>query len=394
MQAAVKAQKTEGDPIQAFAGQEVLPSLEDRYRSRAFPRDLWRKMAGQGLFRMMLPEAEGGLGEKPEELVRAVEGFVAGGRDLGLCLSWLVHLLIHTRAIALFGTEAQRGRYLPRLVSGEWVGALAASEPETGADPRRMRSRAMEENGAFRLSGRKTFVTNGPVADLVIVLAPLGAHRGPETVTAFLVEASTPGFSRKPMDLGYLNTSPHGEILLEDCRLPAEAMLGRPGDGHARISRAVFGWERYLVTVGMAAAFRSLLDRAARWLAQEPDLGAGGQEDAGSREIARLHVALEAFREMAWGLAAEVLSRTELNRRLLERLLFLGEGLSDWWDRFSSLANRCGLPKDFPVGILMNDARILSVNQRLRSFQLDRIALSILENARRGPDSPQSAHEA
>lgn len=256
-----------------------------------------------------------------------------------------------------------------------------------------MRSRAMEDNGGFRLSGQKVFVTNGPVGDLLIVLAPLGARPHPETVAAFLVEASVPGLSRRPMDLGYLSTSPHGELLLEGCRLPADAMLGRPGDGHALISRAVFGWERYLVTVGVAAAFRSLLDRAAWWLAEKSNLGGSVQEPS-RQEIAKLHVSLEALREMARGLAAEALSRTNLDRRLLERLLFLSDGLCNWWNGFSSLAVRCGLPRDFPVGILMNDARILEVNQKLRTFQLDRIASSILENAKRGRNLPQPGHRA
>ena len=365
------------EEVQEFARQEILPSLVSRYEGREFSRELWRKMGRAGLFGLLVPEEYGGSGGRPEELVSAIEAFVTGGQDLGLCLSWIVHLLIHTRVIASFGTPEQKSRYLPALVMGECVGALAASEPGTGADPVKMRARAEAEDGCFRIRAHKIYITNGSVADVVIVLARTGEQPTRENISAFLVERSTPGFRcEQQMDLGYLNTSPHGELVFDDCRVPANCLLGRPGDGHRRISRAVFGWERYLVTVGMATSFRLLLDRAVAFLGMEkgPGTGAGGDL---SEQIAGFHIHLEALREMARGLAAEVLVRFDLDGRLLERLLFLGGSLAEWWDRFLEFFERASVPRVIPVAILINDARLLRVNQRLRSLQMKRLAESI-----------------
>ncbi|MEW6443535.1 MAG: acyl-CoA dehydrogenase family protein [bacterium] len=372
------------EAIREFAKEEVYPTLAGRYEGREFSRDLWQKMGRAGLFKFLVPKDLGGFGGRPEELVAAIEAFVAGGQDPGLCLSWIVHLLIHTRVIASFGTPGQKEKYLPALISGERVGALAASEPGTGANPVKMRARAVRQDGAFRLDARKIFITNGPVADVVIVLARTGEQPSKENISAFVVEASTPGFRcAQRMELGYLNTSPHGELAFEGCEVPQDCMLGRPGDGHLRISRAVFGWERTLVTSGMAAAFGILLDHTASFLGGVQRTGVGGSEAGESRqamreELAWFHVQLEALREMGRGLAAEVLRGFELDGRQMERLLFLGGSLNEWWERFVPFFERVSPPRDFPVPILMNDARILKVNLLLRSVQLGRIADSMM----------------
>jgi alkylation response protein AidB-like acyl-CoA dehydrogenase len=364
------------DEVYGFAKREVFPSLADRYEKREFSRGLWKKMAEAGLFGFLIPARYGGSDQGPEELVEAIEAFTQGGHDLGLCLSWLDHLLIHSRVIARFGSEKQRMEYLPSLVAGERVGALAASEPETGANPAKMKARADREEDTYRIHGHKIFITNGPVADLIIVLARTGPAPGKEGISAFLVDTATPGFRVKnEMDFGYLHTSPHGELLFEDCPVPAENLLGSLGDGHVRISRAVFAWERFMGVVTLAAHFRSILDGMVRVIT-----ASRATLDHETRNlVGELHITLEGFRESAKGLACEVLDRNDLDLRLKERLLFLVRLLTQWWKNLEPLRERVGENPDFPLGILLKDARLLQVNSGLYELQTARISEELLK---------------
>jgi alkylation response protein AidB-like acyl-CoA dehydrogenase len=364
------------EEVYNFAKREVFPSLADRYEKREFSRGLWKKMAEAGLFGFLIPPRYGGSGQGPEDLVESIEAFIHGGQDLGLCLAWLDHLLIHSHVIARFGSEKQREKYLPALVGGDRVGALAASEPETGANPVKMKARAERQEDTYRIHGHKIFITNGPVADVIIVLARTGPAPGKEGISAFLVDTAMPGFQVKnEMDFGFLHTSPHGELLFEDCIVPAENLLGNLGDGHVRISRAVFGWERFMGVVTLAAHFRSILDRTVRLVTAN-----GASLDQGTRTlVGELHITLEGLRESAKGLACEVLDRNDLDLRLTERLLFLVRLLTQWWEQLEPLRERLGENPDFPLGILLKDARLLHVNSGLYELQTARISEGLLK---------------
>jgi len=367
--------------VYTFARKEVFPTLAARYESRQFSRGLWKKMAGAGLFGFLIPTRYGGSAQGPEALVEAIEAFVLGGQDLGLCLSWLDHLLIHSHVIARFGSKQQRERTLPGLVTGERVGALAASEPETGANPVKMKARAERQDGTYRIHGHKLFITNGPVADLIIVLARTGPAPGKESISAFLMDTTTPGFRvKKEMDFGFLHTSPHGELLFDGCVVPAENLLGNLGDGHVRISRAVFGWERFMGMVILTAHFRLILDGMLRLMA---DRGAPPDGEARSL-VAELHITLEGLREFSKGLACEVLDRTDLDARLTERLLFVAGLLRHWWDRFQQLRQGVSEIPEFPLGILLKDAQLLNVGSQLYELQKARVAEKLIERVTAG----------
>ena len=367
--------------VYTFARKEVFSTLAARYESRQFSRDLWTKMAGAGLFGFLIPTRYGGSGQGPEALVEAIEAFLLGGQDLGLCLSWLDHLLIHSHVIARFGSEQQRERTLPGLVTGERVGALAASEPETGANPVKMKARAERQDGTYCIHGHKLFITNGPVADLIIVLARTGPAPGKEGISAFLLDTASPGFRVvQEMDFGFLHTSPHGELLFDGCVVPAENLLGNLGDGHVRISRAVFGWERFIGLVTLTAHFRLILDGMLRLMA---DRGAPPDGEARSL-VAELHITLEGLREFSKGLACEVLDRTELDTRLTERLLFVAGLLTQWWDRFQPLVKGVSEIPEFPLGILLKDAQLLNVGSQLYELQKARVAEKLIERVTAG----------
>ena len=364
------------EEVYEFARSEVFPSLADRYENREFSRGLWKKMAEAGLFGFLIPSQYGGSDQGAEDLVEAIEAFILGGQDLGLCLSWLDHLLIHSHVIARFGSEKQRKKHLPALVAGDRVGALAASEPETGANPVKMKAQAEKQEDTYRIHGHKIFITNGPVADLIIVLARTDPSSGKEGISAFLLDTTTPGFRVKnEMDFGFLHTSPHGELLFEDCSVPAENLLGSLGDGHVRISRAVFGWERFMGVVTLAAHFGSILDRMVQLIAE----GGANPDEKTRKLVAELHITLEGLRESAKGLACEVLDRNDLDRRLTERLLFLVRLLTQWWEQLEPLRERVGQNPGFPLGILLRDARLLDVNRSLYELQTARVFEELLK---------------
>lgn len=361
--------------IRSFAEEKVRSTLIDRYKNRVFSRDLWSEMAEMGLFRFLVPAEYGGSNGGPASLVEAVDAFLVGGHDLGLCLSWLDHLLIHTHVIVRFGSPEQKSRFLPSLVGGQRIGAMAASEPGNGADPSKMKARAEEDNDTYRIWGEKIFITNGPVADFVIVLARTGP--GKEGISAFLVETSSPGFRvRKEMDFGFLNTSPHGELVFEDCPVPKENLLGGLGEGHIRISRAVFAWERYLLLVALIVHFRVLFRYVLKHLCGTRE----SLSDTVRREIALMHVTLDGLGDIAGSLASEVLARTSLDRRLHERLLFLGSAVFRWRSQLDKLL--LGAPNSIEtplLSILLKDAKLLNVNQRLAALQLERVATQLLQ---------------
>lgn len=362
--------------IQQFARREILSTLDRRYADRAFSRDLWKRMAEAGLFGYLVPAEYGGSGQGPEALAEAIDAFVLGGQDLGLCLSWLDHLLIHSHVIARFGSGDQKRRHLPPLAAGDRIGALAASEPGTGANPARMRTRAERVSGGYRIRGEKIFITNGPVADFLIVLARTGP--GKEGITGFLVDTSTPGFSvREHMDFGFLQTSPHGRLAFEDCFVPEENLIGAPGDGHVRISRAVFGWERAMGFVALSAHFAALFEHVLDIRAHD----AAALTPQGRHRLAEAHVTLVGIRDASRQAAGEMLMRTEVDPPRLDRLLHLSHALVGWWERVEPELTELPERESFPLRILIQDARLVQINRRLFDLQMDRLAERLLRHA-------------
>jgi len=356
--------------IRAFAREQVLPTLARRYQERSFSRELWRQMADAGLFGFLAPEEFGGSNLGPEALLDAVDAFLDGGCDLGLCLSWLDHVMIHTHVIQRFGTPAQREASLPGLIGGDRIGALAASEPGTGADPGKMRCTATPENGGYAIRGQKVFITNGPLADRVIVLARTGPAPGKEGISAFLVDARGAGFQvRRVMDFGFLHTAPHAELIFHDCRVPGRNLLGGIGEGHTRVSRAVFAWERHILLWAMAAHFRAMLDR----LVEKIRRGAGARASQTEQRVAAAHVNLQGLREYARQRAVLALAGDRLDREGMERLLFMGHAFFRWWEDLQRLLRGVDIADDPVLAIQVNDARLLEIDRKLYRIQMGRI---------------------
>src|SRR5687768_2186189 len=226
-------QKTLRDEIVRFAQKELNNDLIGRDRSQTFDRDLWAQCGAMGLPGLPVPEDYGGSAADGLTTAIALEALGYGCRDSGLVFSICAHLLSCVVPLWKHGSEEQKRRWLPGLCDGTLVGVHAMTEPESGSDAFTMHTRATPHGDCWRINGTKTFITNGPVADLVIVFAMTdmakGFHGG---ITAFLVQKGTPGFrtSQKIEKMG-LRTSPFAELVFEDVEVGPDAVLGKPGAG-------------------------------------------------------------------------------------------------------------------------------------------------------------------
>jgi alkylation response protein AidB-like acyl-CoA dehydrogenase len=206
--------------------------------NREAPGEIWKKMAGRGLLGWTIPASYGGGGAPYSVILPAVEAFVIKGGRPGIALSWMIQLIVGKVLISGAGSRAQKMDILPAMAKGRVTASIALSEPGSGSDPKRIRTRAVKKTGRYVLDGEKAWITNGPLADLFIVFAVTGERAGRKQLTAFLVPRNTPGLTVREMPpLGYLQPSPHCAIRMEGCAVPGTAILGHRGRAWEDLSK-------------------------------------------------------------------------------------------------------------------------------------------------------------
>jgi hypothetical protein len=295
-------QKILYDQIVRFAQQELNKGIAARDREQTFPRDLWLACGGVGLQGLPVPEAYGGSGLDSLSTAIALEALGYGCEDAGLVFSICAHLLSCVVPIWKHGSEEQKRAYLPGLCDGSLIGVHAMTEPGSGSDAFALLTRAVPDGAGWRIRGSKIFISNGPVADLVIVFAMTDAAKGYHGgVSAFLVQRGTPGFhvSKKIEKLG-LRTSPFGELSFEDVYVPPEAVLGGIGGGSAMFTKAM-DWERICLFASHVGQMERLLETSTRYARQRTQFGQTiGKFQAVSHKIADMKVNLEAARLLVY----------------------------------------------------------------------------------------------
>jgi alkylation response protein AidB-like acyl-CoA dehydrogenase len=299
--------------IVRFSREVLNHRVIERDREQAFARDLWRRCGEVGIQGLPVPEEYGGRGLDGLSTAIALEALGYGCHDSGLVFSLCAHLLSCLVPIWLHGTESQKRRYLPGLCDGTLVGVLAMNEPGSGSDAFALRTRAERDGDGFRISGTKTFISNGPVADVVIAIAVTdpakGSHGG---ITAFLVDASAPGFrvSQRFEKMG-LRTSPLGELVFEDLRVPDDAVLGGVGGGTAVFTETM-DWERVCLFASHVGTMERLLETSVEYARTRTRFSQSiGKFQGVAHKIADMKVRLEAARLLAYR-AAWRLGRTRM----------------------------------------------------------------------------------
>jgi len=283
--------------VREFARAELNDDLERRDHDGCFPRECWRKCADFGLLGLPVPAEYGGQGQDLVTTTIAMEALGWGCRDNGLVFSLNAQMWAVQMPLAHYGSEAQKREWLPRLVAGDAIGAHAITEPGAGSDVFSLTSRAVRDNGGYRLNGRKTFATNAPIADLVLAFAYVERDGQQPALSAFLVPRGTPGLELgKPIAKMGLRTSPMGEVGFDDCRVPESARLGPEGAG-MRIFNSAMEWERACIFAGHLGAMERLLEDCIRYAKSRKQFGQPiAKFESVADRIADMKVAIEAGR--------------------------------------------------------------------------------------------------
>ena len=253
--------------VAEFARGEVAPGASERDRDAQFPLSLWRRMGDAGLPGLLVPSEYGGGGTDFLTAAVAFENFARYGHDMGLCISLTVTTLLCHFQVLRHANEEQRRRYLPSLARGERIGAFAVSEREHGAHPRYLKTTAERDGATYVVNGRKMYITNGPVADLVIVFAVTERIGDRNGISAFFVEKGTPGFSvGEIMELDFCRSSPHSELVFDNCRVPEENLIGEENAAYDSMVRGVRETEDSLGMASYAGFLRWQLELASSYL--------------------------------------------------------------------------------------------------------------------------------
>ena len=322
-------QKALRDSIVKFAKAELNHDVVESDRMEAFAREPWRKCAEIGIQGMPVPEAYGGSGADPLSCAIALEALGYGCRDGGLVFSLCAHLLACVVPLWKHGSEEQKRRYLMGLCDGTLIGAHAITEPNSGSDTFAMRLRADRDGDGWRLTGTKTFVSNGPVADVNVVFAVTDSEKGfYGGVTAFLIERGLPGFSpgQKFAKMG-LRTSPVGELVFDGAHVGEDAVLGTVGGG-AGVFGTAMDWERSLLVAAHLGTMERLLETSVEYARSRSQFGQSiGKFQGVAHKIADMKVRLEAARLLTYRTASRLDRTRSISLDASITKLFVSESL-------------------------------------------------------------------
>jgi hypothetical protein len=287
-----------------FAQNELNGDVIERDRESRFSREAWNACARFGILGLPIPEAYGGSAADIVTTMIAMEALGYGCRDAGLLFSMHAQMWSLEMPLLLFGSDAQKERYLPRLVSGEIIGVHGMTEPDSGSDAFSLKTRAERRGDRYVLNGTKIFITNAPIADVVLVFANEAPEKGIGGISAFLVEKGTPGFavSRHIEKMG-LRTSPFGELAFQDCAIPAENRVGKTGVGVALFNSSM-EWERASILGSTVGAMERTLEACIRYAKERRQFGKPiGKFQSVSNKIADMKVRLETSKLLLYKVA-------------------------------------------------------------------------------------------
>jgi isovaleryl-CoA dehydrogenase len=346
--------------VSDFASRRIAPIAEEIDRSNRFPRELWPELGAMGLLGMTVPEEYGGLGFGYLEHVVAMEEISRASGSIGL--SYGAHSNLCVNQLRRFGTDAQKRRYLPRLVSGEDVGALAMSEPGSGSDVVSMRTRAARRDGGYVLDGSKMWITNGPEADTAVVYATVEPGSGARGITAFIVERGMKGLrSAQKLDKFGMRGSDTSELVFEDCFVPEDNVLGQPGGG-VEILMSGLDYERLVLTGGPIGLMRAALDLIVPYLHDRQQFGKPiGSFQLMQAKLADLYTACNASRAYAYAVARACDAGRTTRFDAAACLLAASENATRAGLEAIQVLGGNGYINEYPAGRILRDAKLYEI---------------------------------
>jgi isovaleryl-CoA dehydrogenase len=346
--------------VEAFSAAEIAPRAAEIDRANEFPADLWRKFGDLGVLGVTVDEEHGGAGMGYLEHCVAMEEVSRASASVGL--SYGAHSNLCVNQIFRNGDAAQKRKYLPKLVSGEHVGALAMSEPGAGSDVVGMRTRADRRGDRYVLNGSKMWITNGPDADTLVVYAKTDPEAGPRGITAFLIERGMPGFSTaQKLDKLGMRGSNTCELVFQDCEVPAENVLGEVGRG-VNVLMSGLDYERAVLAAGPIGIMQACMDTVLPYVHERKQFGTAiGEFQLMQGKIADMYVTMNAARAYVYAVA-KACDRGETARKDAAGAILYAAEKATWMalEAIQCLGGN-GYINDYPTGRLLRDAKLYEI---------------------------------
>ena len=348
------------DTVHRWAQERVKPMAAEIDRTNAFPPQLWREMGDLGLLGITVPEEFGGAGMSYLAHTVAVEEIARASASVSL--SYGAHSNLCVNQIKLNGTQAQKQKYLPDLVSGAHVGALAMSEPSAGSDVVSMQLRAEKRNGYYVLNGSKYWITNGPDADTLVVYAKTDPDAGSKGITAFIVEKTMVGFSTsKHFDKLGMRGSNTAELIFENCEVPFENVLGEEGKG-VRVLMSGLDYERVVLSGIGTGIMAACLDEVMPYMAERRQFGQPiGNFQLMQGKLADMYTKMNSARAYVYEVA-KACDRGDVTRQDAAGCVLYASEEAMWVAHQAVQAfGGAGYLSDNPVGRIFRDAKLMEI---------------------------------
>jgi alkylation response protein AidB-like acyl-CoA dehydrogenase len=364
--------------IRDFAQREVLPNVMRWDEASEFPADVVKQMGQMGLMGIIFPVEYGGAGLGYVDYMTAIEELSAVDGSIGIIVA--AHNSLCSNHIFLAGNEEQRRKYIPKLASGEWLGAWGLTEPNSGSDAAGAKTTAVRKGDKWVLNGNKTFITNGHYADVAVVIAVTDKTQGTHGLSAFVVEKGTPGFrpGKKENKLG-LRASDTSELIFEDCEIPAENLLGNLGEGFVDSMRVLDGGRISIAALSLGIA-RGALEASLHYVKERRQFGKAIAEFQGVQwKLADMATELDAARLLTLRAAVLKDSGQRVTRESSMAKLYASEVAVRICDEAVQLHGGYGFIKDYPAEKFYRDVKLCTIGEGTSEIQRMVIAREILK---------------